>query len=427
MRLIVLKNKVLNPGYKIPDNFNFELNVGMKTIIKNIDSLADSNFEWVKEFRRDLHRYPEVSYKEFRTTDVIIAELKRLNITVLRPLETGCVGIITGGIESDRVIALRADIDALPMEETGEHKREFLSKNQGVAHCCGHDLHTANLLGVARILSELRTSISGKVVLVFQPGEEKVPGGGRLLMETGLLQELGVQEIYGLHSYPYAPPGEIRVIKGAMMARPDEFSITVLGKGGHAAIPHKAVDPVVIASQIVTMLQSIISRTINPLQPAVLTIGKISGGSAHNVIPESVTMLGTIRTFSKELSEHISDRILQTAQSIARAAGGDIEYKFNEGYPAVVNTDWAVDSICEAAEMMNVGVTNLAEPIMAGEDFSYYLQEIPGSFFYLGSGSRETGSDQYNWHHPLYNVDERAMKTGMRLMAGLVFNRLSSA
>lgn len=388
--------------------------------MQKIDELAQKFFPEVVKIRRHLHRNPELSYKEFNTTKLIKKELESLGFDVESPLETGCVGILNGGIASNRVIALRADIDALPIHEAGDHKSDFLSQVPGVSHCCGHDVHTANLLGVARILSNLRDEMEGKVVLVFQPGEEKPPGGGKLIMQSGILQKHGVQSIFGLHTYPYAHPGSVSVIKGPMMARPDEFTIIVKGVGGHAAIPQKAVDPIVIASQIVTILQSIITRSVNPLEPAVLTIGKIEGGSAHNVIPEKVTMLGTIRTFSKDLSLHISNQIEKTSRAIAEAAGAEIEYIFSEGYPAVINTAEAVDSIVEvASKLPGVEILQLPEPIMAGEDFSFYLEEIPGSYMYLGSGSSESGSDEYNWHHPLYNVDEKSMLTGMKLFSGL--------
>jgi amidohydrolase len=393
----------------------------MTQLTNQISALADKHYPEVVSIRRHLHQHPEVSYREFNTTELIVKKLEQLGFVVERPLETGCVAVLEGGVLSDRVIALRADIDALAMDEEGEHKAAFLSKIPGTAHCCGHDVHTANLLGVAHILSDLRDHVPGRVVLVFQPGEEKPPGGGRLIMESGILQRLGVQSIFGLHTYAYARPGQVAVIKGPMMARPDEFTLEVIGKGGHAAIPQKAVDPVVLAAQIVTVLQSVVSRHVNPLEPAVLTFGKISGGSAHNVIPEKVTLLGTIRTFSKDLTLRISNQIEQTARGIAEAAGGTISYHFAEGYPAVINTDSAVDRIVEvAAQTEGLETIQLPEPIMAGEDFAFYLEEIPGSYMYLGSGAPESGSDTYNWHHPRYNSDEKSMLAGMKLFASLV-------
>lgn len=205
--------------------------------VKKVQKLAEQYHGEMVETRRYLHRHPEVSYKEFETTKFVVQRLEELGIPVDRPLETGCVGVLEGGVESDRVIALRADIDALAMQEEGEHKKDFISENEGAAHCCGHDSHTANLLGTAKILAELKDEIEGTVLLIFQPGEENLPGGGRLLCETGYLQDKGVDVIYGLHSSPAHKPGTIALRKGPLMARPDEFEIEIIGKGGHAASP----------------------------------------------------------------------------------------------------------------------------------------------------------------------------------------------
>lgn len=375
------------------------------------------------EIRRYLHRHPELSFQEYETTDFIIQQLKKLDIRVDRPLETGCVGVIEGGKKSDRVIALRADIDALPIHEMGDHKKEFLSQNEGVAHCCGHDAHTANLLGAARILAEVKNQIEGKVLLIFQPGEEKLPGGGRLLCETGYLQEHGVDVIYGLHTNPYGAPGTIALKSGPLMARPDEFEIKIIGKGGHAATPHLTVDPIVLAAQIITQIQSIVSRNIDPTENAVITIGKIEGGSAHNIIPETVTMLGTVRTFTQENAYLIRDRLEAIVESVTEAAGGHYEFTFDEGYPAVVNDVEATATVIHTAKtlMGEENITVLEKPIMAGEDFAFYQQHFPGAFFFLGSGSQQSGAI-YSWHHPEYNVDEQCFKTGAALMAGLALN-----
>lgn len=387
-----------------------------------IQKLAGHYSNEMVEIRRHLHRNPELSYQEFKTTDFIIENLEALGIPVDRPLETGCVGVLEGGKGSERVIALRADIDALPMEEIGDHKEEFISQNKGIAHCCGHDAHTANLLGVAHILSDLKDKIEGTVLLIFQPGEEKLPGGGRLLCETGYLQKKKVDVIYGLHTNPYGSPGEIAVRKGPLMARPDEFKIEIFGKGGHAAAPHLAVDPIVMASQVVNHLQAIVSRNVDPTEPAVVTVGKIAGGSAHNIIPEKVELLGTVRTFDKETADLIKNRIEQIIKGVTEASGGNYNFEFDYGYPAVINTDWATDNVIESASELlgEEKIELLDKPIMAGEDFAFYQQEFPGVFFFLGSGSERTGST-YSWHHPKYNVDEDALKTGAGLMALLVF------
>lgn len=394
--------------------------------IRTFTEKANANHDEMVAIRRHLHRNPELSFQEHETTKFIIDKLNALDIPVDRPLDTGCVGVIEGGKPSDRVIALRADIDALPIAEEGDHKQDFISKNEGVAHCCGHDGHTANMLGTARILSELKDKIEGKVLLVFQPAEEKLPGGGRLLCETGYLQEKGVDVIYGLHSYPNLEPGKIAIRKGPMMARPDEFKIEIVGQGGHAAAPHQAVDPIVMASQVVNQIQTIVSRNVDPTEPAVVTVGKISGGSAHNIIPEKVEMLGTVRTFAQETADMIRDRIEAIVKGVTEASGGDYTFDFDYGYPAVINTDWATDNVIDSAGNL-LGEDNvklLEDPIMAGEDFAFYQQEFPGVFFFLGSGRKATGST-YSWHHPQYNIDEDCFKTGAALMASLVFQGLS--
>lgn len=394
--------------------------------IRNIHNKAKVYHDEMVATRRHLHRFPELSYQEHETTKYIIEKLQALDILVDRPLNTGCVGVIKGGRSSDRVVALRADIDALPIVEEGEHKKEFKSQNEGVAHCCGHDAHTANLLGTAKILMDLQDEIEGTVLLVFQPAEEKLPGGGRLLCETGYLQEKDVDVIYGLHSNPNLAPGKIALKKGPLMARPDEFKVEIIGQGGHAASPHQAVDPIVMASQVVTQLQTIVSRNVNPTESAVVTVGKISGGSAHNIIPEKVEMLGTVRTFGQNTADMIKERIEAIVKGVTNASGGSYTFDFDYGYPAVINTDWATDNVISAASELlgNDNVELMEEPIMAGEDFAFYQQQFPGVFFFLGSGSEESGST-YSWHHPRYNIDEDSFTTGAALMASLVFEPVS--
>ncbi len=381
---------------------------------------AEHHFPEMIQIRRRLHQHPELSYMEFETTRFLIDHLANLGYEVLKPLETGCVAVLKGKSPESRIVALRADIDALPIQEEGEHKKAFMSKIDGVAHCCGHDIHTANLLGAARMIADKKVELEGTVVLIFQPGEEKIPGGGKLLMDAGTLQELGVQRIYGLHTFPYMKPGEIAVKSGPLMASPDEFRLTIHGKGGHAAAPHIAVDPIVIAAQVVTSLQSIVSRALDPTEPGVVTVGKISGGSAHNVIPERVEMLGTIRSFNEETANLISSRIEQFAKGLAEAHGGSAEYYFDEGYPPVINDNEVTSKLLEIAE--NVlgaeAIHMLEKPVMAGEDFAFYQKKFPGTFFFLGSGSEETGS-VHSWHHPKYNADENCMKNGSALMTAL--------
>ncbi len=390
--------------------------------LSQIKQRAADELETMTANRRHLHRHPEISYKEFETTKFIINRLEAMGIPVERPQETGCIGVIEGGKSSDKVVALRADIDALAMTEEGASKAEFISGNEGAAHCCGHDAHTANLLGAAQILVENQEEIEGTVLLVFQPGEEKLPGGGRLLVRNGLPAGKGSRRNYGLHTSPRLAPGQIALREGPFMARPDEFEIEIIGKGGHAASPHEAIDPIVLASEVVGQLQTIVSRSVNPVEPAVITVGKIWGGTAHNVIPEKVNMIGTVRTFSEENAMLIKNRIDQILKGVTMGAGASYHYEFNEGYPAVVNTRWATEILKRTAVEM-IGEENvelMEDPIMAGEDFAFYQQEFPGVFFLLGSGSKQADS-QHPWHHPKYNVDERCMQTGAALLASLVF------
>ena len=378
------------------------------------------------QWRRHLHRYPEVGFQEVETTRWIVDKLEEWGYEVHRPCETGCVAVLEGKNDSGSggvdATALRADIDALPMHEEGEAKKEFLSLNHGAAHCCGHDLHTSNLLAVARLLSQENKHIRGRVVLVFQAAEEVLPGGANQLMASGLLQKLGVRRIYGLHTHPFLEPGKPAVREGPLMASTNEFFIEITGKGGHAATPHLTVDPVVTASQVVMQLQTIVSRNINPLQPAVLTVGRLTAGSATNVIPEKAVLEGTIRTFDAEMARCIFERIKSICEHTASGAGGSARVELIPGYPAVINHSETTKKVLELA---GESAQTLEEPIMAGEDFSFYQQEIPGTFFFLGSGSDEADS-RYPWHHPRYNVDERCMKTGIAVMAGLVPGILES-
>ena len=392
------------------------------TVLRN---KAEEYHEQIIAIRRHLHRHPELSYQEEETTEFIINKLSGLDIPVDHPLDTGCVGVLEGGQPGDRVVALRADIDALPINEEGSNKQDFLSVKEGVAHCCGHDAHTANLLGTAHILADIQDQIEGTVLLIFQPGEETLPGGGRLLCETGYLQKKGVNVIYGLHTNPNLEPGEIALRKGPLMARPDEFELEMIGEGGHAASPHEAIDPIVMASQVVQQLQTIVSRSVNPTEHAVVTVGKMEGGSAHNIIPEKADLLGTVRSFNEQTAHLIRDRIEQIARGVAEANKGNYHYSFNEGYPAVHNTGWSTDIVVQKASELLGGenVQLLDNPLMAGEDFAFYQQHFPGTFFFLGSGSQESGA-VHSWHHPKYNVDEDCFRTGAALMASLALAKI---
>lgn len=387
---------------------------------EKIQKKAEAYFDYMVQVRRHLHKNPEVSFKEFETTEYIRHELKKIGIETEQPLDTGCIGVIEGG-KPGPVIALRADIDALGMDEEGEAKAEFTSERPGAAHCCGHDAHTANLLGTANILKDLEADIPGKVVLIFQPAEEKLPGGARLIRESGVLQKHGVEEIYGLHMNPKYAPGEIAYKAGSFMSCTVEFEIEVIGKGGHAATPHLAVDPIVLTAQIINQFQTIVSRLLDPTEPAVITVGKVAAGSVHNVIPAKAEMIGTVRAFSMETARVIKKRMEEILKGVTESAGGSYKFKFDEGYPAVVNDAGCTEKLAVSARKLlgEERVIELQRPMMAGEDFAFYQEEFPGSFFFLGSGSDEADS-KWSWHHPRYNIDERAMITGSTLMAGLI-------
>jgi amidohydrolase len=383
--------------------------------------ISDPIYQKMVAIRRYLHRNPELSFSEYKTTRYITGRLTELGYELHHPLETGCVAVLNADSTYERVIALRADIDALPMTEEGDAKKDFFSVNPGVAHCCGHDAHTANLLGTAEILSGIKDRIPGKVVLIFQPGEEKLPGGAKMMCDTGILEKLGVQEIYGLHTDPKLKPGEIGIRKNRLMASPDEFTITIQGIGGHAASPHNCVDPILVASQIVVQLQSVVSRNVNPATPAVVTVGKIEAGTAHNVIPSEARMFGTVRTFDEGTAKMIRKRIQDLAVYTAKSHGATADVTYQKGYPALINHPENAENVIGKARRLfgETSVILMDEPYMAGEDFSFYLERFKGAFFFLGSGSRSADS-RYSWHHPKYNIDETCMKTGAQLFVSLV-------
>lgn len=373
------------------------------------------------EHRRYLHQYPEVSFHEYQTTEYIVGQLETLGYRVERPLETGCVAVL--GDASLPALAFRADIDALPMDEEGVHKQGYMSTNPGVAHCCGHDVHTANLLGVAEVLAAEVAALNKRIVLIFQPGEEKLPGGGNLLTQTGILDRLGVEGIYGLHTFPGLPAGQVAVKTGALMASTNEVDIRIYGKGGHAAAPHETVDPIVIAAEVIGQLQTVVSRLVRPTDPAVVSITSVHAGSAYNVTPERVDLKGTVRGFSKTTITAIEARMRAIVEGVSSALGGRAELDFNYGYPAVVNHIATTTHFTQVASRLlgESNVHQMDDPIMAGEDFAFYQQHIPGTFFFLGSGGESTGS-VWPWHHPQYNADEACMKTGVRLMVDLAFS-----
>lgn len=373
------------------------------------------------EFRRDLHMYPEVSFHEEQTPKKVADYLTSLGLEVRTGVGgRGVVGLLRGG-KPGRTVALRADFDALPIQD--EKEVSYKSKVPGVMHACGHDIHTAGLLGVAKVLSEVRDELEGNVVFIHQFAEELAPGGAKPMIEDGCLD--GVDVIYGAHVWSHNPLGTVGVHEGFTMAASDAFEITIQGKGGHGATPHKTIDPLVTGTQVVQSLQQIVSRKVDPQKSAVVTVGSFHSGKAFNVIPDTAEILGTVRTFDEEVRDMIEEAIGQIATSTCEAAGAKAIYEYRRGYPALYNHASETRKIEQLAKQL-VGTENVLqmEPIMGGEDFAYYLEKVPGTFFFVG-GENPDIQATYPHHHPKFDVDERSMLVTGKLFISAVLNELT--
>ena len=394
----------------------------MSELIAEIKKLSEDYFHEVLKIRRHIHAHPELSFKEFNTASFIENKLEAFGISgVERIAETG-VTFCLKGKEPGNVIALRADIDALPVLE--ENKVAYKSKNEGVMHACGHDVHTSSLLGAAKILSQLTGHFKGTIKFIFQPGEEKSPGGASRLIKEGILQNPAPNTILGQHVMPLIPEGKVGFRKGKYMASADEIYLTVKGKGGHAAMPEHFIDPIAIAGQTIVALQQIVSRMANPKIPSVLSFGKITGGSVNNVIPDEVKIEGTFRTFDEEWRKSALQSIKDVSRSVAGAMRAQCEVEIAPGYPYLVNDEaYTERNMLAAKEYM--GKENVLEIDlwMAAEDFAFYTHEIPGCFYRLGTGNEEKGITS-GVHTPTFNIDEKALKTGMGLLAYLAISEL---
>jgi amidohydrolase len=369
------------------------------------------------DIRRHLHAHPELSYKEFQTSMFVQEKLKGLDIPFEIKATTGVVGIIKGKNPDKRVIALRADMDALPIKE--ENIVAYKSQNEGVMHACGHDAHTSILLGASKILQELKSEWEGTVKLIFQPGEEKNPGGASLLIKEGVLHNPQPQAIFGLHVHPGLEIGKFSFRGGPSMASADEIYITVKGKGGHAATPHLTVDTILVASHIVVALQQVISRNKNPFTPSVLSISSFQGGYTTNVIPSEVKLMGTFRAMDESWRFQAHTLIHRICKGIAQGMGAEIDVLVDVGYP-VVNNDEKLYPIARRKAEEFAGKENVQETEvrMGSEDFGYYTQEIPGCFYRLGVMNVAKGITS-GVHTPTFNIDESAIEKGMGMMAWL--------
>jgi amidohydrolase len=382
--------------------------------IKTLAKLYSSEFI---EMRHHLHAHPELSYQEFETSKFIQGKLQGFGIPFEIKATTGVIGLIKGKNPDKRIVALRADMDALPIKE--ENDIVYKSKNDGIMHACGHDVHTTCLLGAAKILNELKDEWEGTVKLIFQPGEEKNPGGASLLIEEGVLEDPEPSSIFGLHVHPGLTIGKMSFRAGKVMASADELYITVKGKGGHAAAPHVCIDPILIASHLIVALQQIASRNNNPHNPTVLSITSFQGGSTTNVIPNEVKLKGTFRAMDEEWRFKAHELIRKMATDLVHSMGGEIDLLIDVGYPSVYNNEVLNELARNKAEEF-IGHNNVeqTELRMGAEDFGYYTQEIPGCFFRLGVMNEKKGIIS-GVHTPTFNIDENAIETGMGMMAWL--------
>ncbi|MHA4845540.1 M20 metallopeptidase family protein [Flavitalea antarctica] len=385
--------------------------------IRQLSSLYSKEFI---EVRHHLHAHPELSYKEFETSKFVQQKLKSFGIDSTVMAETGVVGIIEGRNPSSKIVALRADMDALPIQE--ENEVSYKSLKPGIMHACGHDVHTSCLLGAARILNELRNEWDGTIKLIFQPGEEKNPGGASIMIREGVLQNPEPEAIFGLHVHPGLPVGKFSFRGGQVMASADEIYITIRGKGGHAAAPHLTTDTILIASQLIVNLQQVISRNRDPFQPSVLSITSFQGGYTTNVIPSEVKLMGTFRALNEEWRFKAHDIIRKISTELVQSMGAEIDLHIDVGYPTVYNNELLNEKARTLAEEY-IGAENVetTEMRMGAEDFGYYSQLIPGCFYRLGVGNVAKGISS-GVHTPTFNIDESAIENGIGMMAWLGSN-----
>ncbi len=385
-------------------------------ILNRAAELQDEVAEW----RRHIHARPELLFAVENTAAFVAEKLKDFGVDeiVTGIGRTGVVGLIKGRGEGSRTVGLRADMDALPLTEiTG---KPWASKTPGKMHACGHDGHTAMLLGAAKYLAETR-NFNGNVAVIFQPAEEG-GGGGNLMVKDGMMERFGIEEVYGMHNLPGLPVGQFATRKGPIMAATDEFTITIKGRGGHAAQPHRTIDPIATGAQIVTNLQLIASRSVNPLRSVVVSVTKFNAGFAHNVIPNDATFAGTIRTLDEDVRAQAEARLREIVNGICAAHGAEADINFHRNYPVTFNhaeeTEYAVAIAADIAGEDNVNPE--VDPMMGGEDFSYMLNARPGAFIFIGNG------DTAGLHNPAYDFNDEAIAHGISYWVRLAEQRLGA-
>lgn len=394
-----------------------------------VQAAAQNILPRVVNIRRHLHAHPELSFKEFKTADFVSDELEAMGVSCTRMSTTGVVGIIEGKQGPGATIALRADLDALPITE--KTAAAYASKNEGVMHACGHDVHTASLLGAAQILCDMRDHFAGTIKLIFQPGEEVLPGGASIMIADGVLENPAPEFIFAQHVFPSLPAGKVGFRSGMYMASTDELHVTVYGKGGHAAMVNDYVNPVLIASTIIAALHAFFMDEKTRLRsaadtPTVLAFGKIVGLGATNVIPETVSIEGTFRTMSEEWRGKAHEFLIRTAEGIAKEMGGRCEFRIDRGYPVLFNDAEITERARWAAEEY-LGKHNVKELDlrMTAEDFAFYSQKIPACFYRLGTDSAD-GKFSAGVHSPVFDIDEKALQTGAGLLAWIALDALTN-
>lgn len=391
---------------------------------KEIKKLSSEILSEVIHLRRTIHKEPELGFKEFKTSALVAKYLGDLGLKVSKGIAlTGVTGLLEGS-SPGKTIAIRADMDALPISE--QNNLPYASSNSGIMHACGHDVHTSILLGTANILSKLKNQIKGNVKFIFQPGEEGL-GGAKIMLDEGVLLNPKVDAIIALHIAPGHKTGQISISPGPVMASPSEFELIIKGRGGHAAEPQKTIDPIIIGTNIINLFQTIVSRNRNPLKSAVLSVTVFQAGNAFNIIPSDAHIKGTVRTFDPYLDEEISRRMLAIVSSVTNAMGAEYSFEYNQGYPPVINNKKMVDLVVNASSKVisNDNLILNEQASMLAEDFSYYLNEVPGALFNLGC-SHPSWDHFENLHSSKLIVDENCITTGMELFSQTVMDFLET-
>lgn len=405
------------------NRFNSIIFVLMDDLIKIVNSLASDMMDEVIAIRRAIHAYPEIAFDEFKTSALIRQKLTAWGIHFQAGIATtGVVALIEGYNPEGPVIALRADMDALPIEEKND--AEYASTRPGYMHACGHDAHTAMVLGAGKIIHSLREYFSGKVMLIFQPSEEMYPGGAKVMLEEGLFGRIKPDILFAQHVLPELNAGTMGLRAGQYMASTDEFYIRVKGKGGHGATPHLNIDPIVIAAEIIMALQTLVSRNANPAMPTVISVGKMIADGMPNVIPDTVDMEGIIRTFDEIWRKELHQLVKETAKGIAKTSGGTSEVNIAHGYPALYNNPEITERVKNYAYTF-WGKPNVAElpQRMTADDMAYFLKEVPGTYYRLGTGNPEKGIIS-NLHSSTFDIDEDTLLPGMAFLAYITLSEL---